>query len=166
MIGEEFTMEFEAGRPPGSVEGADQRIVVSLGTSPAFSTTGPHAAVISVGEEEIGRSRFYVREIPQEMTPPELLQCGRRARAVPDRRELACLPGLFRVAGVDRDERRAAHQCDLRAASMLVKIIAEHRPAGVVVAWDAGMSGREVVYDLYKAQRPPGPTCFRSSGPT
>lgn len=74
VIGEEFTMQFEAGRPPGSVEGAEQRIVVSLATSLAFSTTGPHAAVISVGEEEIGRSRFYVREVPQEMTPPELLQ--------------------------------------------------------------------------------------------
>ena len=28
-------------------------------------------------------------------------------------------------------------------ASMLVKIIDEHHPAGDVVAWDAGMSGRE-----------------------
>ena len=36
-------------------------------------------------------------------------------------------------------------------ASMLVKIIDEHRPAGVVVAWDAGMSGREVAYKEYKA---------------
>ncbi|HVY79224.1 MAG TPA: DNA polymerase I [Solirubrobacterales bacterium] len=42
-------------------------------------------------------------------------------------------------------------------ASMLVKIIDEHAPAGVVVAWDAGMSGREVTYDLYKAQRKPRP---------
>jgi DNA polymerase I len=42
-------------------------------------------------------------------------------------------------------------------ASMLVKIIDEHRPAGVVVAWDAGLSGREVTYDLYKAQRSPRP---------
>jgi hypothetical protein len=74
VIGQEFTMELEAGRPAGGVEGADQRIVISLGTSLAFSTTGPHAAVISVGEEEIGRSRFYVREAPQEMTSPELLQ--------------------------------------------------------------------------------------------
>ncbi len=49
--------------------------------------------------------------------------------------------------------------------SMLVKIIAEHRPAGVVVAWDAGMSGREVVYDLYKAQRPSRPDLLREQWP-
>jgi DNA polymerase I len=42
-------------------------------------------------------------------------------------------------------------------ASMLVKIVVEHRPAGVVVAWDAGMSGREKTYDLYKAHRPSRP---------
>ena len=33
-------------------------------------------------------------------------------------------------------------------ASMLVKNLDEHHPGGVVVAWDAGMSGREVTYDL------------------
>ena len=36
-------------------------------------------------------------------------------RALPDRRQLACLPGVLRAAGVDRDERRAADQRDLRA---------------------------------------------------
>src|SRR4029079_8781791 len=50
-------------------------------------------------------------------------------------------------------------------ASMLVKIIDEHRPAGVVVAWDAGMSGREVTYDLYKAQRKPRPDLWREQWP-
>ncbi len=50
-------------------------------------------------------------------------------------------------------------------ASMLVKIIAEHRPAGVVVAWDAGMSGREVTYDLYKAQRPARPDLLAEQWP-
>ncbi|HWW67600.1 MAG TPA: DNA polymerase, partial [Solirubrobacterales bacterium] len=50
-------------------------------------------------------------------------------------------------------------------ASMLVKIIAEHKPAGVVVAWDAGMSGREVAYDLYKAQRPSRPDLLREQWP-
>ena len=38
-------------------------------------------------------------------------------------------------------------------ASMLVKILTDHRPAGLVVAWDAGMSGREATYAEYKAQR-------------
>ncbi len=50
-------------------------------------------------------------------------------------------------------------------ASMLVKIIDEHRPAGVVVAWDAGMSGREVTYDLYKAGRKPRPDLLREQWP-
>ena len=50
-------------------------------------------------------------------------------------------------------------------ASMLVKIISEHRPAGVVFAWDAGMSGREATYDLYKAQRPPRPDLLAEQWP-
>lgn len=50
-------------------------------------------------------------------------------------------------------------------ASMLTKIVVEHRPAGVVVAWDAGMSGREVAYDLYKAQRPPRPDLLSEQWP-
>ena len=50
-------------------------------------------------------------------------------------------------------------------ASMLVKIIDEHAPAGVVVAWDAGMSGREVTYDLYKAQRKPRPDLLAEQWP-
>jgi DNA polymerase I len=50
-------------------------------------------------------------------------------------------------------------------ASMLVKIIDEHHPDGVVVAWDAGMSGREVTYDLYKAQRKPRPDLLREQWP-
>ncbi len=50
-------------------------------------------------------------------------------------------------------------------ASMLVKIIDEHHPPGVVVAWDAGMSGREVTYDLYKAQRKPRPDLLREQWP-
>jgi DNA polymerase I len=50
-------------------------------------------------------------------------------------------------------------------ASMLVKIIDEHHPAGVVVAWDAGMSGREATYDLYKAQRKPRPDLLREQWP-
>jgi DNA polymerase-1 len=50
-------------------------------------------------------------------------------------------------------------------ASMLVKIIDEHHPQGVIVAWDAGMSGREVTYDLYKAQRKPRPDLLREQWP-
>jgi DNA polymerase I len=50
-------------------------------------------------------------------------------------------------------------------ASMLVKIIDEHHPAGVVVAWDAGMSGREKTYDLYKANRKSRPDLLREQWP-
>ncbi|HEX5983929.1 MAG TPA: DNA polymerase I, partial [Solirubrobacterales bacterium] len=50
-------------------------------------------------------------------------------------------------------------------ASMLVKIIDEHHPAGVVVAWDAGTSGRTEAYDLYKAQRKPRPDLLREQWP-
>ena len=50
---------------------------------------------------------------------------------------------------------------------MMVKIIDEHRPAGVVVAWDAGMSGREVTYDRVQgAAHNRGRTCCASSGRT
>ncbi len=50
-------------------------------------------------------------------------------------------------------------------ASMLGKIVVEHRPAGLIAAWDAGMSGREKTYDLYKAQRPSRPDLLREQWP-
>ncbi len=46
-------------------------------------------------------------------------------------------------------------------ASMLVKIIDEHHPDGVVVAWDAGTSGRTETYDLYKANRKSRPDLLK-----
>ncbi|MGA1213049.1 MAG: DNA polymerase I [Solirubrobacterales bacterium] len=50
-------------------------------------------------------------------------------------------------------------------ASMLVKLVSEYRPRQVVVAWDAGMSGREEVYPDYKAHRPPKPDLLRDQWP-
>ncbi len=50
-------------------------------------------------------------------------------------------------------------------ASMLVKLISEYRPAQIVVAWDAGMSGRETVYPEYKSHRPPKPDLLREQWP-
>ena len=50
-------------------------------------------------------------------------------------------------------------------ASMLVKLITDHHPAGLVVAWDAGMSGREVTYPEYKAQRSSRPDLLREQWP-
>jgi hypothetical protein len=67
-LGDEFTVEFETGRPPGAVAGQDQRITLSLNAQVAFETAGPHAVVVHVGEDEVARSRFYVLEAP-EMQP-------------------------------------------------------------------------------------------------
>ena len=39
-------------------------------------------------------------------------------------------------------------------ASMLVKIITEYGVKPTLVVWDAGMSGRDEIYDEYKAGRP------------
>jgi DNA polymerase-1 len=50
-------------------------------------------------------------------------------------------------------------------ASMLAKIAVEHRPAAVVVVWDAGMSGRDETYTEYKAHRPPRPDLLAEQWP-
>jgi DNA polymerase-1 len=50
-------------------------------------------------------------------------------------------------------------------ASMMVKILVEHQPKAVVVVWDAGMSGREVVYEPYKEQRKPRPDLLSEQWP-
>jgi DNA polymerase-1 len=42
-------------------------------------------------------------------------------------------------------------------ASMFAKLLIDHKPAAVVVAWDAGMSGRELTYEPYKTHRKPRP---------
>ena len=48
---------------------------------------------------------------------------------------------------------------------MMAKILIEHRPQAVVVAWDAGMSGREKIYEPYKAQRQPRPDLLKEQWP-
>ena len=50
-------------------------------------------------------------------------------------------------------------------ASMMAKILVDHRPRAVIVAWDAGMSGRELEYADYKAQRPPRPDLLSEQWP-
>ncbi len=50
-------------------------------------------------------------------------------------------------------------------ASMMAKILIEHRPTAVIVAWDAGMSGREVEYTEYKAGRPSRPDLLKEQFP-
>ncbi len=50
-------------------------------------------------------------------------------------------------------------------ASMMAKILIEHRPQAVIVAWDAGLSGRERAYEPYKAQRRPRPDLLSEQWP-
>src|SRR5512132_2175493 len=50
-------------------------------------------------------------------------------------------------------------------ASMLVKIISEYGVKPTLVVWDAGMSGREAVYDDYKAQRQSRPDLLAEQWP-
>jgi hypothetical protein len=66
-LGEGLTANFETGRPPGMPAGQEQRLVMSIGASAYFETTGPHAAVVHVNGEELGRARFYLMEGP----PPD-----------------------------------------------------------------------------------------------
>jgi Family of unknown function (DUF6941) len=63
-LSEGLSAEFETGRPPGMPPGQEQRLVMSIGTSATFSTHGPHAAVVQVNGEELGRARFYLMEGP------------------------------------------------------------------------------------------------------
>jgi len=50
-------------------------------------------------------------------------------------------------------------------ASMMVKVLTDYRPRAVVVAWDAGWSGREKVYEPYKAQRKSRPDLLKEQWP-
>jgi DNA polymerase I len=50
-------------------------------------------------------------------------------------------------------------------ASMLVKILTEHGQNPTLVVWDAGMSGREEVYDEYKAGRRERPDLLAEQWP-
>jgi DNA polymerase-1 len=50
-------------------------------------------------------------------------------------------------------------------ASMLVKILTEYGPKATIVVWDAGMSGREVEYEPYKAERRPRPDLLAEQWP-
>ena len=50
-------------------------------------------------------------------------------------------------------------------ASMMAKLLIDHRPKAVVVAWDAGMSGRETQYAEYKAGRRKRPDLLSEQWP-
>jgi hypothetical protein len=63
VLGDEFSLDFETGRPAGSLPGQDQRMVLSLGARTTFNTAGPHAVVLRIGGQEVGRSRFYIQQV-------------------------------------------------------------------------------------------------------
>ncbi|HEX8854036.1 MAG TPA: DNA polymerase I [Thermoleophilaceae bacterium] len=50
-------------------------------------------------------------------------------------------------------------------ASMLVKILTDYGPKPTIVAWDAGMSGREEAYEDYKAERRTRPDLLAEQWP-
>ena len=50
-------------------------------------------------------------------------------------------------------------------ASMMVKVLTDFRPRAVAAAWDAGMSGREKIYEPYKAQRSSRPDLLKEQWP-
>src|SRR5829696_4158545 len=50
-------------------------------------------------------------------------------------------------------------------ASMMAKILIDHSPKAVIVAWDRGWSGREKVYAEYKSQRKSRPDLLKEQWP-
>jgi DNA polymerase I len=50
-------------------------------------------------------------------------------------------------------------------ASMMAKILIDHSPKAVIVAWDRGWSGRENVYAEYKSQRKSRPDLLKEQWP-
>jgi DNA polymerase-1 len=50
-------------------------------------------------------------------------------------------------------------------ASMMTKLLIDHSPRAVIVAWDRGWSGRETVYAEYKSQRKSRPDLLKEQWP-
>ncbi|MGH2951739.1 MAG: 5'-3' exonuclease H3TH domain-containing protein, partial [Solirubrobacterales bacterium] len=50
-------------------------------------------------------------------------------------------------------------------ASMMAKLLIDHSPRAVIVAWDKGWSGRENVYPEYKSQRKSRPDLLKEQWP-
>jgi DNA polymerase-1 len=89
----------------------------------------------------------------------------RQRRSLPDRRKQPRLPGVLRapesIATSDGRPTNAIYGF----AAMMVKVLTDFRPRAVVVAWDAGWSGREKVYEPYKAQRKSRPDLLKEQWP-
>jgi hypothetical protein len=64
MLGDQVAIDVEAGRPPGLIQGQDQRLPLTFGLRVTFAAAGPHAVVVRASGQEIGRARVYVVQIP------------------------------------------------------------------------------------------------------
>src|SRR6476659_277780 len=148
------------GRDPGQVEqrsqrGRDRAVAGQQPAEERVAGDGRHLAILCAGGRVVHplRARAYDRPVNH---PGELFLIDGNSLAY---RAFFALPESIGTS--DGRPTNAIYGL----ASMLVKVIDEHHPAGVVVAWDAGMSGREITYDLYKAQRKPRPDLLREQWP-
>jgi hypothetical protein len=57
--------DFEAGRPPGVVPGAELRIVFAVNGPLTIPAAGSYSAVASVGGQELARARFQAVQAPR-----------------------------------------------------------------------------------------------------
>lgn len=57
--------DFEAGRPPGAIAGAELRVVMAVNGPVAIPAPGQYAAVASIGGVELARSRFQALQAPR-----------------------------------------------------------------------------------------------------
>ncbi len=57
--------DFEAGRPPGAIAGAELRIVLAVNGPVGIPGPGSYAAVATIGGEELARSRFQATSTGQ-----------------------------------------------------------------------------------------------------
>src|SRR6476659_3186679 len=148
------------GRDPGQVEqrsqrGRDRAVAGQQPAEERVAGDGRHLAILCAGGRVVHplRARAYDRPVNH---PGELFLIDGNSLAY---RAFFALPESIGTS--DGRPTNAIYGL----ASMLVKIIDEHHPQGVVVAWDAGWSGREKTYDLYKAQRKPRPDLLREQWP-
>ncbi len=65
-LGDELSLDIEAGRPPGLPAGQDQRLVIAINVGATFETVGPHALIVRSGDEELERARFYLVQAPAD----------------------------------------------------------------------------------------------------
>jgi hypothetical protein len=55
--------DFEAGRPPGAIAGADLRIVLAVNGPLTVPAPGTYSAVATIGGQELARTRFQAAPV-------------------------------------------------------------------------------------------------------